>query len=107
MVKNRPVYDFKVIVDDNNISSFGHGSATISIPYSLNFGEDPNAIIVYFVDKDDTLKTIRGTYNSTAKTVNFTITHFSRYAVGYNKINFTDDTNTLQSTIQVEKTYLS
>lgn len=89
-VGDRPVYDFSVTAGGTLISSFGGGHANISIPYTLRPGEDKNAIVVYYIDDSGVLKTIRGAYNAATSTVEFTTTHFSEYAVGYNKVNFTD-----------------
>ncbi|TEB16746.1 Endo-1,4-beta-xylanase A precursor [Pelotomaculum sp. FP] len=90
LIGNRPVYDFSVTAGDNLIASFGGGSVSISIPYALQPGEDQNAVVVYRIDDAGNLQTIRGAYHAETGTVNFAVTHFSKYAVGYNKITFTD-----------------
>ena len=90
VVGNRPVYDFSVNVGEKEISSFGAGSAEISVPYTLQPGEDHNAIIVYYVDDLGALQTVRGNYNTSTGTVDFMTKHFSTYMIGYNKKTFTD-----------------
>lgn len=90
VVGNRPVYDFSVTVGEKEISSFGAGSAEISVPYTLQPGEDHNAIIVYYVDDSGALQTVRGNYNTATGTVDFMTKHFSTYMIGYNKKTFTD-----------------
>ncbi len=89
-VGDRPVYDFSVSVGGSEVSSFGGGSANISIPSSPQAGEDPNAIVVYYIDNSGSLQTVRGAYNAATGAVDFVTTHFSKYAVGYNKVSFTD-----------------
>ena len=91
MVGERPVYDFSVLAGGRPISSFGGGSAEISIPYILQPGEDANAIVVYYIDDSSgKIQTVRGAYNPETGTVGFKTTHFSKFAVAYNKVNFTD-----------------
>ncbi|HPE16707.1 MAG TPA: S-layer homology domain-containing protein, partial [Oscillospiraceae bacterium] len=74
---------------DTQITDFG-GTATVSIPYTLQSGEDPNAVVVYYIDDSGALNTVRGRYDSETGTVRFTTTHFSVYAVGYSKVAFDD-----------------
>lgn len=91
MVGERPVYDFSVLAGGRPISSFGGESAEISIPYILQPGEDANAIVVYYIDDSSgKIQTVRGAYNPETGTVGFKTTHFSKFAVAYNKVNFTD-----------------
>ena len=92
LVGDRPVYDFTVSAGSSTISTFGGGSAEVSIPYTLAAGEDPNAIVVYYIDDSGSLQTMRGFYNAAAGTVEFVTEHFSSYVVGYNKVTFSDVT---------------
>ncbi len=93
-VGDRPVYDFTLTSGDTTISGFGGGSASISLPYTPVPGEDPNAIVVYYISNSGELQTVRGKYDSATGTVQFTTTHFSRYAIGYNKVAFSDVVST-------------
>lgn len=90
LVGSRPVYDFTITAGSNAISSFGGGSAEVSIPYAPQAGEDVNAIVVYYIDNTGALQSVRGAYNSSTKSVDFVTSHFSQYAVGYNKVGFAD-----------------
>ena len=90
LVGAHPVYDMTVLSGDKKISSFDGGAASISIPYALKSGEDENAIVVYYLSDDGTLQTIRGAYNSKTGSVDFVVSHFSQYAVGYNKVSYSD-----------------
>lgn len=87
---DRPVYQFTVFAGTTAISSFGGGKAHISLPYTLQAGEDANAIIVYYISESGELVTIRGQYKAFTKTVEFTTAHFSEYIIGYNPISFAD-----------------
>jgi hypothetical protein len=89
-VGDRPVYDFSVTAGSSIITSFGGGSASISVPYTLRPGEDKNAVIVYYLDASGNLQVVRGAYNEAAGTVDFKVSHFSQYVVGYNKVRFAD-----------------
>ncbi len=90
LVGDRPVYDFSVTAGGSTVSSFGGGSVTVGIPYTPLEGEDPNAIVVYYIDGAGSLKYVQGAYNAATGKVEFTASHFSKYAVGYNKLSFTD-----------------
>jgi hypothetical protein len=90
MVEDRPVYDFSVKVDDQEISDCSGGMVRISISYTLKPGEDPNAIVIYYIDSKGDIKPVRCKYNPDTCRVEFTVTHFSKYAVGYNKVMFDD-----------------
>jgi uncharacterized repeat protein (TIGR02543 family) len=90
-VGDRPVFDFSVRAGDTKISQFGGGTARISIPYIPKVGEDLNAIVVYHVTDEGELVMITGcTYDPETGRLNFQLDHFSKYAVGYNKVEFTD-----------------
>lgn len=89
-VGDRPVYDFSVKAGSTEITKFGGGYAEISIPYMPQSWEKKNSIVVYYIDNTGKLKTVRGRYVSVTGTVNFRTFHFSRFAVGYNEVNFND-----------------
>lgn len=89
-IGNRPVYDFSVTADGRTFSSFGGGHVSISIPYALAAGEDENAVIVFYIDDSGEMLTVRGAYNASTDTVNFSVAHFSKYGIGYNEVSFSD-----------------
>lgn len=91
-VGDRPVYDFTVAAGGTQVSSFEGGSATISIPYTLSPGEQPEAVMIYYIDDTGSLIPVRGAYNAATGMVDFTAKHFSYYAVGYNLVSFNDVT---------------
>lgn len=89
-VGSRPVYSFTVTSNGQTVSDFGGGSATVSLPYTLRAGENPNAVVVYYIDASGTLQTMQGAYDAATGTVSFVTSHFSEYMIGYNKVTFTD-----------------
>jgi hypothetical protein len=87
----RPSYEFTLMTGDSQVSSFGAGSASVSIPCGLRQGEDPNALVVYYIDNaGGNPDVVRSVYDEESGTVEFEVSHFSQYAVGYNKVSFTD-----------------
>jgi len=91
-VGDRPVYDFSVKSGNRTISEFG-GNVAVTVPYTLKAGEDPNALVIYFINDRGELEMVRNcVYNPSTGTISFRTTHFSMYAVGYNKVTFKDVT---------------
>ena len=90
LIGDRPVYDFMLTADGSILSEFNGGHAFIAIPYVPQSGEDPNAIVVYYIDDSGNLQYVVGAYNAETCMVEFEVTHFSYYAVGYNPVTFAD-----------------
>jgi len=90
LVGSRPVYDFTVNGGGKTISNFNGGHATVSIPYTLKAGENPHAIVIWYLSDSGKLVGIRGHYDTTTKSVAFRTPHFSSFVVGYNLISFKD-----------------
>jgi hypothetical protein len=66
---------------------------TVSIPYTPNDEEleNPDSIVVWYLDGAGNLVCITdGKYDPATGKVTFTTTHFSLYAIGYNRITFSD-----------------
>ena len=90
-VGDRPVYDLAVTSSDKTISDFGSGTVTVSIPYTPAANEDSNSIVIYYISNQGELISIPNCiYDPATGTVSFKTSHFSTYAVGYNKTNFSD-----------------
>jgi hypothetical protein len=89
IIGNHPVYDFTLTTGSVKIQNFG-GKSAISIPYTLQSGETAETVIVYYMDDNGKLQIIRGAYKAETKTVNFTVEHFSLYALGSNMVAFSD-----------------
>ncbi|WP_052339898.1 choice-of-anchor I family protein [Gorillibacterium massiliense] len=91
-VGNRPVFDFTIESGNNKIIEFGGEAVRVSIPYSLGAGENPNAIVIYYLDTNGNPVPVTSRYNEVTKAVEFITNHFSRYAVAYTPIHFNDIT---------------
>ncbi|MBF4691958.1 leucine-rich repeat protein [Fusibacter ferrireducens] len=92
-VGDRPVFDFNVTNDGKRISQLG-GNVTVEVPYTPRAGESSDALVVYYINDNGELEMINsGRYNAETGTISFTTNHFSKYVVGYNKIEFTDVTS--------------
>lgn len=89
-VQGRLVYDFTVMNGDMQVSDFNGGHATVSIPYTLKSGENPNSVVVYYLKENNRLKIVRGHYDTETKVVVFRTTHFSKFIIGYNPLSFSD-----------------
>jgi uncharacterized repeat protein (TIGR02543 family) len=89
-VGDRPVVSFDITGKDKAISQLG-GNATVTIPYVLKASEKPNAIVVYYINSAGKLEAVRNCkYDTATGTITFKTPHFSQYAVGYNKVEFSD-----------------
>ena len=63
----------------------------MSVPYTPKPGEDINAIVIYYINAEGQPETVTNCVDDPETgTVRFTTNHFSKYAVGYNKVNFKD-----------------
>lgn len=97
MIGARPVYDIAVgYGSGKSVSSFGGGTAIISIPYTLGQNETVNGLYAVYVDEKGNATRIAGSaYDANSRSVIFTTTHFSLYGVGYTapSAKFTDIDN--------------
>ena len=102
-VGDRPVYDINIKAGNENITSFNGKTITISLPYTLKPGEDPENIVVYYVKEDGSLEKMNCTYKD-GKVI-FETDHLSKYVIGYEESdkpvtpdtpdNKKDDNNTI------------
>ena len=81
-VGSAPVYDLTLKSGSKNITSFGNGLITVSLPYTLKTGEDASRIVVYYLDGSGNIQACETMYNVRTKSVIFTTTHLSLYYVG-------------------------
>ncbi len=90
VVGDRPVFNFSVTSGNKTISQFG-GTVTVSVPYTPKFGEDTNAIIIYYINAKGKAEIVKEcAYNKETGMVTFKTNHFSKFAVGYHKVSFKD-----------------
>lgn len=84
-IANRPAFDFKVNDSSGNqVSDFGAGSVSISIPYILGENENASNIQAVYVDDNGNVKWLKGSvYDGVEQRLYFRTSHFSTYGVGY------------------------
>lgn len=88
-IGGRPALDFALTAGGTPVSQF-EGKAYVSIPYTLLSGENPNAVVVYYLDDECGLQTICGKYSAASGNVEFSTSNLSKYAIGYNMVAFDD-----------------
>lgn len=90
LIGDRPVFSFTVTAGHQTISEL-NGHATVSIPYTPGTGENTNAIIIYSINAEGLPEIISDcSYDAESGMVVFRTNHFSKYAIGYNKVSFSD-----------------
>ncbi len=83
-IGNSPIYNFTISDGESNISQFGENNfVTITLPYTLEEGEDVDAIYVWFISDAGAVEAIKATYNEVNGQgyVTFQTNHFSYYTV--------------------------
>ena len=81
------IYDFGVNLDDEEWGVF-ICPVTVTVPYTLWEGEDPNGIVVWYVAQNGDIEEVTDVAFADADgdgegTVQFSVNHFSCYAVAY------------------------
>jgi hypothetical protein len=93
-IGNRPLVQITLTLDGVQINWNNPGApVTVTIPYSPTAEEllYPESIVIWYIDGRGNLVSVpNGHYDPVTGTVTFTTTHFSDYAVGYNKVSFKD-----------------
>jgi uncharacterized repeat protein (TIGR02543 family) len=88
MIGTRPVYELTVSYTKNGknatVSSWGGGTATVSVPYTPAEDEAVGGLYAVYVDAYGNATRVAGSaYDANRGCVIFTTTHFSRYGIGY------------------------
>ena len=93
-IGSRPLIQLTLSIDGTQTGwSNPDAPVTVSIPYTPTAEElaNPECIVVWYIDGSGNLVTIpNGHYDLVTRTVVFSTTHFSQYAVGYNNVVFSD-----------------
>ncbi len=94
VIGNRPLLQLALTLDGKQIEWNNPGvPVTVSIPYTPTAAElaNPESIVIWYIDgRGNTVSVPNGHYDRATGTVTFKTTHFSYYAVGYNKVSFVD-----------------
>jgi len=78
-VGNNAVYDFSMQYSDGTPINDFAGEVTVALPYTLQDGDDVNAINVWYIADDGTVECVNGVYSNNY--VTFKTNHFSYYTV--------------------------
>lgn len=93
---DRPLVQLTLSIDGKRTDwSNPNARVTVSIPYTPTKAElaNPENIVVWYIDGSGNVATIpNGHYDPATGMVTFSTTHFSNYAVAYNKVSFGDVT---------------
>lgn len=91
-LKDADVYDFYVSVDGQSISQFnGRDDVKMSVPYELKPGENPNKVVIYFVNELGELEVVKNSrYNAETGMLEFKPKHNGTYAAAHVEASFTD-----------------
>ncbi|NLK72497.1 MAG: hypothetical protein GX285_05725, partial [Clostridiales bacterium] len=92
VIGNRPIVELTLEIDGRQTDwSNPDAPAILTIPYTPMPGEDPDNIIVYYIDGKGNLSCVtNGRFDPETGLVTVNISHFSLFAVGYNKVSFND-----------------
>lgn len=95
-IGDRPLVQLTLSIDGKMIGwSNPNAPVTVSIPYTPTSAElaNPENIVVWYIDTSGNIVTIpNGHFDPATGMVTFYTTHFSNYAVAYNKVSFNDVT---------------
>lgn len=94
VIGNRPLVRLALSIDGKPIDwSNPVAPVTVGIPYDPTPAElkSPESIVIWYIDGAGNAVCIpNGRYNPVTGAVTFSTTHFSHYAVAYNKVSFID-----------------
>jgi len=93
-VGDRPLVQLTLSIDGRQTNwNNPNAPVTVSMLYTPTAEElvNPESIVIWYIDGNgNTIVVPNGRYDVESGTVIFTTTHFSYFAVGYNKVSFTD-----------------
>jgi len=79
---DRLVVSLTITAGGKHITSFGNGTATVSLPYELKTGEKAEDVTVWYLAEDGTMSEVPCSYDPATKLATFKVNHFSLYVVG-------------------------
>lgn len=93
-IGDRPLIQLTVAIDGKQTEwNNPDAPVAVSIPYTATAAElaNPESIVIWYIDgSGNVLSVPNGHYDPAIGTVTFITTHFSNYAVGYNRVSFKD-----------------
>ena len=82
VVGDHVAFDINVTSGGEHISDMG-GKVSVHVPYELAEGEDPDGIVVWYVDEFGNRERCETSYDPIKKRVNFKTDHLSLYMIDY------------------------
>lgn len=84
-IGNRPVFDLKVNYGNNKqVESFGRGTVSVTIPYTLGRNEKAINVKAVYIDNDGNVYwLIESVYDEIKELLHFSTDHLSTYGIGY------------------------
>ena len=79
LIGDNKIYNFGLSQSGSYIEDEFKGYVTVSVPYELKEGEDPESIAIWYVSEDGSVETIKAEYSN--GTATFQVKHFSYYTV--------------------------
>jgi len=92
-IGGRPVLDIELAkADGENIEwSNDNASVEIAIPYTPSADERANRLVVWYIDEQGSIfPIVGGKYEASTRSMTFETTHFSRFAIAYRDVRFSD-----------------
>lgn len=78
-----PVVELTLRSNDVLISDFRSGQARVTVPHTLQEGQEAAGVVVWYVDDAGATTACETSYDETAAAVTFATPHFSKYIIGY------------------------
>ena len=78
-----PVFELTLRGGSGAVIDFSGGHATVSLPYELTAGQDPDRVVVYHLDSAGNITPCDTRYDVRTGSAVFTTGHFALYFVGY------------------------
>ncbi|HIW31528.1 MAG TPA: family 43 glycosylhydrolase [Candidatus Paenibacillus intestinavium] len=103
IVGTKPVYDLSLTIDGVNVTAFGGEPIKAAIDYKLQSNENPNQVVVYYINDNGDLELMkRAKYNAATGKAEFEATQSGRYTALNNTVTFTDISNIAWAQASIE-----
>lgn len=80
-----PVTELTLESEGAAISDFSGGCASVTLPHDLDFGLNPDGVVVWYLDEEGGVTPCDTFYNAATDEVTFSTGHFSKYVVAYDE----------------------
>lgn len=85
------IYDFGLTLDGRPVGAFDAREVTVTVPYTLRAGEQPEQAVIYYIADSGELEVVKNAkYDPATGMISFSPRHFSLYFPGYADRTFRD-----------------